>query len=292
MWGKGKNLGVKQKKVGEFVADFLSPIRPWMKDIVSKYKESELIISYPTSIAEFYDDALDKEIALFSTMCMDWSGDTYSQINAMRRLMGEHPWEWFSQRIFVSVSQGDEQDERLASNGIQYWKIAKFFDKLYSLWRSKKRPDGLRQCFPTNRNMNRRTNIEKFVESVLKTLKYDKEWEFKAQVLELVLRTPDGIGMGLWKGHARCPRNVLVNKFLHTWVDEYRNGFWSFDNTVLAFCFDKPYDFFYFTLAWDLLRKKKPAECSVFSTLYGRRYSRGRRIPREKWKKYMFEVNI
>ena len=273
--------------VGRFFEKFYSYVKPWFLELVRTYKERADFPVFPTAIADFYTDRRDKEIALMSTLCMNWEMDGYTQIDSMRRLIGEHPWEWFESREFVYISTGSQQDKKLWGCGVKYWQIARLFDRLYDLY---KKNGSLEGCFPATKD----SKFEGFAEKTLTEIERPKQWQYKASVIEIVLRTSDGIGLGLWKNYkagVKCPRRKEIKDFLKMWIADFCKE-WDFDETIRWFGFDADVDFFYFWLAWTALARRKPRECSKLTTVFYSRYNDRYIIPWRFWRHYLPEIDF
>ena len=271
--------------VGRFFESFVEPVRPWMVELVSKYKASGFFPLFPTVIADYYEDKQDKEIAVLSTFCMDWDRDVNAQIQAMRQLMGEHPWEWFTKRLFVNISLARFQDEYICTGCAQNWKLARFFDRLHKRYKVEK---SISKCFSKN------GSLEAFAEAVSKETEYTNGWKYKINVIEIVLRTSDGIGRCLWgngKANVKSPNRKEITAFLKMWINDYKRS-WGFDNVVLWFGFEKDTDFFYFYLAWQFMARRKPKACSRFATVFYSRYDTRHIVPLSQWKNYLPDIDF
>ena len=280
----------RQLIAGRFFVELIKPIRPWFLELVSTYKERGEFIVLPTFIEGYYDDRRDKEIALFSTLCMSWAKDAYPQVQDMRRLMGDSPWEWFTQRLFTTISVGREQDNKLEGCNTRYWQIARLFDKLWSLWRKKGRPESLSKCFRARSSENGTSQMETFAVEACKACECNRYSSYKENVIEMVLRASDGLGISLWnnsKADVRCPRNADIRRFLKIWVGDYSQGYWDFDATIRWFGFERDTDFFYLWMAWQRLSRLRPKECSRFATVFYGRYKEGRKAAPSYWNNYL-----
>jgi len=273
-----------------FFEEFVRPVRPWFMELVDKCKEQGEFGLLPTYIAEYYADSRDKEIALISTFCVGWfSPSTERQLEDMRRIMGEHPWEWFRQRLFTAISTGNEQDRRIAGAGIEQWRVARFFDALHSRCTR-------RRCFRLENCLTGKGDslFRKYFTDACASIDNKKLYMLKADVIELVLRTSDGIGLGLWKGihdFDRCPHGVRLERFLKMWMTNWKT-LWDFDSSIRCFGFRSDRDFFYFWLAWTRLSMLRPRECSRFSTVFSKRYTERHFAPPSYWKMYLPKINF
>ena len=229
-----------------------------MRGLVAEYKQRGLFPVFPTQIIEYYPDAADKEVAIFSALCMDWkNGMELEQIADMRNLMGPHPAEWFWNREYASISIARLQNNRLnGSKEAKYWKIARTFDILHLMCEDYNGLISLRAAF-------RKTSMDKYCQRVAQECGF-RFIPYKQRVIELVLRTTDGIGRGLWKAKPekiQCPRNKDINAFVQLWFPYFRRDRYDFDEAIKFLGFDYDYDVFYAFLAWTELQRLHPKEC-------------------------------
>lgn len=260
----------------KFFIEFSEYHREWLRELVSKYKERGLFPVYPTQIIEYYPDRADKEIAVFAALCMHWNnGKELEQIASMRKLMGSHPYEWFRSREFVTISVGREQMNAIDGYACgHYWKIAKMYDMLQDICHDSL-PSEVLKGKKFADFCNRLTEVCEIT-----------DMEYKRGVTELVLRTSDGIGRGLWitaPQKVKCPFTAKIKKYMRTWFPDFGSRMWTFDEAVGLFGLEHDYDFFYAWLAHDELSRMNPAACSRYATLYRQWWERRSLYPRYKW---------
>lgn len=244
---------------------FVKYHREWMRGLVAEYKERGLFPVLPTQIIEYYPDAADKEVAIFSTLCMEWdNGLELEQIADMRELMGPHPAEWFRNREYASISIARLQYNRLnGTNDAHYWKIARMFDILHLMCETYTGLISIRAAF-------RKTSIEKYCQRVFEECGFSY-MSYKRRVIELVLRTTDGLGRGLWKAKPEnilCPRKKAISDFVQDWFPFYKEDRYKFDEAVKFLGFDYDYDVFYAWLAWTELQRLYPTDCQRYQRRY------------------------
>lgn len=267
-----------KKNASAAIVEFMRWHSEFLRELVAKYKERALFPVFPTQIIEHYTEPEDKDIAIFAALCMNWdNGKELRQIAAMRKLMGEHPWEWFCKREFVVISVGERQEE--AIDGYRhgrYWKVAKVFDLLYDECR---REGGvLRPSVVFGRK-----GIKAFCAKADEVCGI-KDADFKAGVMELVMRTQDGIGRGLWRDNgATCPLHADTERLLREWFPSYLSTVWTWEEATQLFGLEHGYDFFYAWLAYRELQRTNPHECSRYGTVYHLRWKRGEYYPRYRW---------
>ena len=284
----------RQVAVDGFMMEFTKYVRPWFTELVSTYKEYGEFDVYPTVIADYYPDRRDKVVALMSTLCMDWKKESIlQQVHSMIAIMGSHPYEWFKSREFVMMSIGRDQDNTLDGGGAAYWKMARLFDRLYEMCK-RKRTFSLGMVFPPRKTTDGKSRLERFASSFLEEVEYDTGWEFKTNVIELVLRTSDGLGRGLWKNSKsgeKCPRRSEIYAFMKVWVSDYSRT-WDFKQCVGWFGLEHEHDFFYLWMAWKRLVQLRPKECSKFSNVFVNRYNDRLMVVKWKWMDYLPKIDF
>ena len=290
-----ENAALRKQQHARFFTEFSKYHREWMKELVARYMERGEFPFFPTFITGYYDNADDKVVAALSTLCMDWSrDDVMQQMTYMRELMGERPYEWVMSRAFVTLSFGDRQNKLVnGKSGLSYWRIARFFSELYDFCDGGKKT--LRKCFPSGKANAYGTRMGFFAEKVANSCGL-KHTLFKAGVVELVLRTSDGIGDGVWATDpqkVKTPVSSDLTAFMKVWFPDYNNRNWSFSEAVALFGLEREYDFFYAWLAWEDLKKWNREECVRYSTVYLQRYKKGQLKIKTWWVgKYGFMPEI
>lgn len=267
-----------------FFADFAVFHIRWMRKLVEKYKERGIYPVFPTQIAEYYSSPKDKETAIMSALCMDWdNGREIEQISSMRRILGEHPYEWFVNREFVSLSIPREQDNHIDGCAFcRYWRIAKLYDMLYVAC---KRKDGKLRSF--SEVFSKGDAFADFCDKYADTCGYIGI-RYPRMVIELVLRSSDGIGRRLWPTTPRrikCPVRDKIRGFLGSWFPDYYTKYWPFAEAVTLFRLEHDYDFFYAYLAWQDLCEVDPLACKQYLVRYQSRYKRGVVLENFYWRK-------
>lgn len=254
----------------------------WLRRLVKEYKKHGSFPVFPTQIIEYYPRVADKEIAIFSTLCMSWrNGRELEQIASMRKLMGDSPSEWLMNREFVTLSIGREQDHAIEgyTNG-RYWKIAKVFDLLYDTLSDVR---GLR--YPSSVFTPKK--FSEFCQEVSQICDISGI-EYKQAVIELVLRTSDGIGRNLWPtapSKVKCPVSVDLKRYMTKWFPFWRSGLWSWSEAIKLFRLENEYDFFYAWLAHTELERLDPLACRKYATRYQSRIDLQRTFIMTDWKK-------
>lgn len=262
-----------------FFDEFSAYHRRWLRELVAKYKERGEYPVYPTQIIEYYPEREDKEVAAFAALCMKWNnGKEIEQIADMRRIMGDHPAQWLRDRGYVVLSIGREQDKRIEGYTLgRYWKVAKVFDLLYD------------ECFSRGRRMLpsevfKGGRFKEFCRNagVLCEL---PDMDYKCSMIELVLRTRDGMGRGLWpyRSSLKCPETDDIKRYLKQWFPYYRPGMWTFDEAVRLFDLEHDYDFYYAWLAHNELAKINPKACRQYIQRYHSRWALGRTFRGIDW---------
>ena len=271
---------IKKAVRERFFDEFSESHREWLRELVVKYKKRGIFPVFPTQIIEYYNSDEDKEFAVFSALCMNWNnGNELEQIADMRRIIGDHPTKWFVNREFVTISIGREQKHYIDGNrGGNYWKIAKVYDLLYQACQD----NGMLR-YPSD--VFRTASFKDFCDQVSQICQIP-DMDHKRSIIELVLRTSDGIGRNLWPTAPRkvkCPVSVELSGYLRKWFPDWWCGLWSWDEAVHLFKLKHDYDFFYACLAYKELCETDPIGCRKYATRYQYRWNNQLLYPRRYW---------
>lgn len=281
---------LRKKNIGEYFVDFTKHHRPWLKELAQKYKErGEFPLLPMVILPSYYEDARDKEVAVFAGLLIS-DGETighstFDKVAAFKRLLGDSPWDWFAERMFVGLSIGRNQNKRTGC--VENWKIAKLMDRLWQ------------ECF--GETAIHRT-LEVVVADIAKTqhcsyfdvLTYLLEdcsvgnYEYKLRLLLQILVCSDGFSLGLWSvdpSVLKCPLTHDLRLFVETWFPDYRR-YGSVDDAIRLFGVGET-DFFYAWLGYKELQKRNPKGCSIYATRYRSWYECGFNAKPYRWRKIM-----
>jgi hypothetical protein len=294
---------LRKKNIKEYFVNFTRHHRPWLHELAQKYKErGEFPLMAMVLLPSYYTDTRDKEIAVFAGLLIPVEETivhtTIENVGELRQMLGDSPWEWFEKRSFVSLSLGKKQHKRIG--GVEGWKIARLFDKLWNECRI------LPFEMPRKNVEVRPIGIQ--VELIAKALHcsyFDVltylledcgvgNYFYKLRLLLLVLCTGDGLGLSLWQNGQdtlRCPLTADVRLFLETWFPDYRR-YGSVDDAIRLFGFERETDFFYACLGYKELQKRNPSECGLYATRYTTWYVCGIKKKPHQWRKIMPEIEF
>lgn len=281
---------LRKRNIGEYFVDFTKHHRPWVKELAQKYKErGEFPLLPMVILPSYYEDARDKEVAVFAGLLIS-DGETighstFDKVAAFKRLLGDSPWDWFAERMFVGLSIGRNQNKRTGC--VENWKIAKLMDRLWQ------------ECF--GETAIHRT-LEVVVADIAKTqhcsyfdvLTYLLEdcsvgnYEYKLRLLLQILVCSDGFSLGLWSvdpSVLKCPLTHDLRLFVETWFPDYRR-YGSVDDAIRLFGVGET-DFFYAWLGYKELQKRNPKGCSIYATRYRSWYECGFNAKPYRWRKIM-----
>jgi len=282
---------LRKKNVGEYFVNFTRHHRPWLQELAQKYKErGDFPLMPMVLLPSYYDSIQDKEIAVFAGLLIS-DGETighttFDKVAAFRKMLGDSPWEWFTERKFVGLSIGRNQNKRTGC--VENWKIAKLMDRLWQ------------ECFGET-EIHR--TLEVVVADIAKTqhcsyfdvLTYLLEdcsvgnYEYKLRLLLQILVCSDGFSLGLWSvdpSVLKCPLTHDLRLFVETWFPDYRR-YGSVDDAIRLFGFERECDFFYAYLGYKELQKRNPKGCSIYATRYRSWYECGFNAKPYRWRKIM-----
>lgn len=263
----------------------------WFSKLGERYKERGDYNIYPTIIADFYEKAKDKEIALFSSLMLSENDNLYSQVADMRQIITSHPFQWFKRRGFVSLSTGSKQHKKLTGNAFcEYWKIAKMFDRLWHImFDDNGEPTGytFQEFFTAYDKRPLCENIRKYLNGHSKAADELQITDYKVRLLLFVLCKSDGIGMGLWNVPPRSvkvPISRGMQKFLRMLFPDYSKC-GDIDEIIDGLGFRS--NFLYVFLGWVELCKLYPQETERFVNIYSG-WHKDKRIEYRRPSKWLF----
>lgn len=292
---------LRKKNVGEYFVNFTRHHRPWLHELAQKYKErGEFPVMPMVLLPSYYDGVQDKEVAAFAALLIS-DGETIGhttldKVAAFRKMMGDSPWKWFETRSFVSLSLGKYQHKRIG--GVEGWKIARLFDKLWN------------ECHILTYEIPSKDVKESFVRpigiqvaliakaqqcSYFDVLTYMLEdccvgnYFYKLRLFLQILVCSGGFSLGLWNNDPcglKCPLTSDLRLFLQTWFPNYRT-FGSVDDAIQLFGFERETDFFYACLGYKELQKRNPSECGLYATRYQSWYECGFKAKPNRWRDIM-----
>lgn len=274
---------LRKKNVGEYFVNFSRHHRPWLYELARRYKErSEFPVMPMTLLPSYYYSTQDKEIAVFAGILIsdaETIGHTaFDKVTAFREMLGERPWEWFSERKFVGLSIGRNQNKR--TGGVENWKIAKLMDRLWERIINSPEEILLNGIKPKFNYLAIGTLVDRISKgthcSYFDVLTYLVEdccvgdYNYKLRLLLQVLACSDGFSLGLWSidtCELKCPLTKELRLFLQTWFPDYRR-YGSVDDAIGLFGFERETDFLYACLGYKELQKRNPRGCKLYATKY------------------------
>lgn len=291
---------LKKKNACNFWKIFSKHHISWMKELVSKYKEAGDFPLMPmTILPSYYTDIADREIAVFASLLIKDDGN-FDRINAFRKTLTDHPFEWFKERGFIRLSLGSTQNKR--TGGVENWKIAKLFDRLWEMCHvtTQNAPNGMTVSFVRSIGFQVELMVKAQHCSFFDMLTYILEdcfvgeYFYRIRLLQVILGRSDGFSLNLWKiplQDIKCPVTSEIKGFLKLWIPDY-STIGTFDEAVDMFNLDNPGDFFYAYLAWWKLNKLNPRACERYFSIYKGWYIRKDSHFPYEWKRIQPEITF
>lgn len=293
---------MRKKNISEYFLHTSKYLRPWLSDLADKYMQRDIFPVMAISLLpSYYKRKEDKEVAAFLALFVNDNDNVLSCVSKFRKLLGKSPWKWFEQRKFVRLSLGKHQYKR--TGGIENWKIAKLFDRLWD------------ECHILSYDIPSEEVSENIVRpigdeialiakeqrcSYYDVLTYLLEdcgvgkYSYKLRLFLQILACSNGFSLGLWsvdRRELKCPLTSDVKLFLQTWFPDYRR-YGNVDDAIQLFGFERDCDFFYAYLGYKELQKRNPEGCSSFATIYQNWYDKGYYRKPYKWREIFPEIDF
>lgn len=251
-------FGIAEDIVSSTFREYASFHIQWLHELMNKWLESPVKEVYPWSIADYYEDERDKEVAVFASMTISIGKDCHDKIWSLMRKMGGSPWKWFCTRSFVCAI-GKGKDDRLQNLMDFLWDDGFADGSLKSI---RERIEML----PYFQNNNYGAALE---------LMLDRGglWEFcdKASLAVLVLGNAGRVGKHIWDTNdTPIPKIRLVRKFLEKWFPDWEKC-GSMENAVAQFGVTSP-DFLCMALAYGEARNANRSKYIKYEMKYKRGY--------------------
>lgn len=249
--------------------------REWIAGLTESYCAKGRYPLYPANfLASLYERKEDKEIAVLASLAAR-RGDVDSMLE-LKAAISDTPADWFRQRGFVLLSEGDRQHVKYC--GTPSWCLSKFFDALYSI------ADGAPLCKALANEADRRLVTMEMLLAELCRESGFRTSNFNLRLALIVLSAYDGMGEAIWDWYPfdpECPLSSDVEAFLgYFWPDWRRYG--QIDDCIAMFGLGAA-GFFYSWLAWRDFEESHPDECKRYVKLYGQWYRRFYKRERCRW---------
>lgn len=281
-----------------FFKEFTRFHMPWMQELADKYKEKGTFGIYLFTLADYYTEPKDQELATFASLLISDNDSIRRQIKALRTLLTDSPSEWYSKRKFVNLSIGRKQNKVIKGSKIPYWEVAALFNRIWDI--EHPNPDDIKYYG---------NDIESEVYKIKQSLGCDafhalsylldgvidvKDIEWKLRVALIRLCRKDGIGLGLW-GYGDEPLTFPFEKkmrtFIKTWMPDYRK-YGDIEECVSLFELRDSVDFWYAFHGYKELQKKHPKECRRYATRYMKWYESGAKYKPYVWRDYLPKIDF
>lgn len=244
----------------QYTRRFMRFIRPWLRELVRRWKDRGRYPAGPWDIGHYYTRPDDIEAAAYATLAIHWDGcrgktTTRSfmsaEMNALKRIMGEDAGKWFRKRGFVQIGIPSERNKRIAGLGsVTQGFIA---DTLDRIWQARR--EGLDDEF-----------------LYVTELKHMKLW--KVECMKMLFHMPDGIGLGLRGCLEPMPYSRPFSNekdFLSLWIPDYKEWM-NYDTAVEMLELRRSSDLIYAMWGWQNIARSHPKECRHFADVYRKRY--------------------
>lgn len=279
---KSRNASYRKETIQRHFLEWAVFHVQWLRELKDKWIERGVFLNDPTILADYYGDKRDKEVALFASLLIAAGDRYYERVQTYRKILGEHPWEWFKNRGFATL--GDVVWVFEAT------RIFKFFNELWE------------NCFKYGNH----SSIESCITAMHDTMEFSYLEAVKRSVGDLgrsvshtrmawvllVLSDAEVFGRGIWSITRKDVVFPIANNFkmfLRTWMPDFQKLGKDFTDYPSLFGMDSV-DFYLSFLAYEDFSKYRPTICSKYSSWYNCAYSSGTYYEPYKWRKKLPEI--
>ena len=250
--------------------------REWISRLTERYMAKGEYPVYPANfLASLYKYKKDKEIAVLASLAAG-HGDVDSMLE-LKAAISDTPADWFRQRGFVLLSEGDRQYVKFC--GTSSWCLSRFFDTLYGIAEGRPLCEALAE-----EAIRRQVTVESLLAEVCRDSGILRPSNFNIRLALIVLSAYDGLGQAIWGWYPfdlECPLSDDVRTYLgYFWPDWQPHGL--IDDCIAMFGMGAT-GFFYSWLAWCDFEESHKDECRRYVKLYGQWYRRFYKRERCRW---------
>ena len=261
---KEKNTVYRRELVTKWFLEYSDLHVKWLHELKDKWLERGVFTIDPSIIADYYVDKRDKEVALFASLLIATGGRCYDRVQTYRKMMGNHPWEWFKNRGFVAVED------------VWHGEAKRIFAYFNELWENCFKYGSYPSIEACVKELMRICGIS-YVEAIEKTIANDYVHVKKTRLahLTLVLSNAETFGRCVWditRADVKYPITDGLKAFLRTWMPDYHKCGKDYEDYPVLFGMDSV-DFYFSYLAYEDLSIFRPTECSRYSSWYNIVYS-------------------
>lgn len=266
----------------------------WLRGVIQLAKDEHLEPLLPTSVLpSYYTDKWDKEVAAFAALQIQ-ARDVSRAINGvseLREMIGEHPWEWFVNRKFISFSVDNTNFSVVSA-----YKVAKMFSYLWDICHLQTN-DGKKDLSivcPIGVAVSRKAYDEQVTYmDALKDMLGDSvahsygDRRLRILLLSLCLRAD--FSVGIWESDnagLKCPLLPEAKFFADQFIPDY-SDYGDLDDGIDIMGLSIS-DFLYAAWGWKYLCKRNPSECKRLQHMYTSFYKKGYCTPKTFWTPILF----
>lgn len=280
---KSESRRVMLARRKDFFVAFTVHHRRWLGELLAWYKRQGLSPTYPVfHVPLRYNDRKDMEAAAVASCLLSEKSDS----EELCRLIGHHPWDWFINRDFVSLSLGDKQNKR--TSGCFNWRLSSWLNRIHQSV-AENHAESIKDAVLADA-----WHWGLTVEGVLS--RYAKETNAanmsNVRMLLLAMSEHDVLGNGLWplREPLKCPITGGVGAFLNIWfpsVGEYG----TVDDCAQLLGFDAG-DLYLLYHAYMRLGITMPEAFRRYVRLYRKWYKDGRFKAPRQWRKILPAIPV
>lgn len=133
---KAASKAYKAKGLRDYYTDLFKVIRldTFFRSLADKGREERAFGVSPLLLPEHYADTKDKVFAVFVSLLMSENkGTMLAQVSNLRDLIGEHPYDWATNRLYVGRVTGDMANRRMGAPYITYADAGMFISQLLQI---------------------------------------------------------------------------------------------------------------------------------------------------------------
>ena len=233
---------------------------PWLVEIGRRWKQRGEWAFDRFALMDYYTEGEDVEVAAYVSLMTQDNARLHDQVTELHHIIGDCPWDWVENRVFITLSTPDVASERIIGTNRTKGDLFNLLDWVWGLYfdRDEKRPA---------------------LSDILKV----QDEQYMMAMLNMRLTKHDGIGRGVrpYDGEEMpCPVNHDMLRLIRKFYP--RHGRYGLQvtqvnaNDVLQFMgFDDPTDFVYAYQGYQRMAELMPKAMERNERLFMSRYMQG-----------------
>ena len=243
-----------------FLSEFAVYHYDWLRRIGAAWKERGEYDFDRFALMDYYTEPKDVELAGYVSLLTTDNQRLHDQVTDLYNIIGDHPWPWFQERAFITLSLPDVAHERIIGGSRTKADLFNLLDWVWGFFFDHGEP---------------RTSLSGIVNI--------QDEPYMTAMLNMRLTKHDGIGRGVRPDDGEempCPMNRPMLELIRTFYPCYgchglRVSYNTADDVLQFMGFDDPTEFVYTFQGYQRMQQLMPEAMQRNEKYFNRRFAQG-----------------